>query len=330
MIALPHRLVSALTGTVVAAAAWAPAARALAQEWTPTKTVRIVVPIVGGTNDVLARLVAPELQKALGQTVVVENKGGAGGNIGANEVARSAPDGHTLLVGFNGPIAINQTLFAKMPYDPVKDLAPITLVVTAPQYLVVHPSVPARTLAEFVARAKAQPGKMSYASVSTGSASHLTMEMLKTAAGIDLTHVPYKGSAPAVVDLIGGQVDAAFFVPGNISAFIKEGKARALATTGTRRFASAPDVPTLIEQGYPEVVALSWIGFLAPAGTPRPIIDRYHREIVRIVNLPDIKAQLQKMEFDVVAGTPEQFAAWIQAEIPRWGKVIKSTGAKAE
>jgi tripartite-type tricarboxylate transporter receptor subunit TctC len=330
MISLPRRLVSALTGTFVAAAAWAPAPHAIAQEWAPTKTVRIVVPIVGGTNDVLARLVAPELQKALGQTVVVENKGGAGGNIGANEVARSAPDGHTLLVGFNGPIAINQTLFAKMPYDPVKDLAPITLAVTAPQYLVVHPSVPARTLAEFVARAKAQPGKMSYASVSTGSASHLTMEMLKTAAGIDLTHVPYKGSGPAVVDLIGGQVDAAFFVPGNISGFIKEGKARALATTGTRRFASAPDVPTMIEQGYPDFVALSWIGFLAPAATPRPIIERYHREIVRILNQPDIKAQLQKMEFDVVAGTPEQFAAWIQTEIPRWGKVIKSTGAKAE
>lgn len=278
----------------------------------------------------IARLVAPELQKVLGQAVLVENKGGAGGNIGANEVAKAPPDGHTLLVGFNGPIAINQTLFAKMPYDPVKDLAPITLAVTAPQFLVVHPSVPVKTLAEFVARAKAQPGKMSYASVSTGSASHLTMEMLKSAAGIDLTHVPYKGSAPAVIDLIGGQVDAAFFVPGNISGFIKEGKARALATTGTRRFASAPDVPTMIEQGYPDFVALSWIGFLAPAGTPRPIIDRYHKEIVRIINMPEIKAQLQKMEFDVVAGTPEQFAAWIQTEIPRWGKVIKATGAKAD
>jgi tripartite-type tricarboxylate transporter receptor subunit TctC len=330
MTILRSTLTTVLSATFGALAALSIHQPAAAQEWSPTKPVHIVVPIVGGTNDVLARLVAPELQKALGQTVLVENKGGAGGNIGANEVAKAAPDGHTLLVGFNGPIAINQTLFAKMPYDPVKDLSPITLVVTAPQYLVVHPSVPVKTLAEFVARAKAQPGKMSYASVSTGSASHLTMEMLKSAAGIDITHVPYKGSGPAVIDLIGGQVEAAFFVPGNISGFIKEGKARPLATTGTRRFASAPDVPTMIEQGYPDFVALSWIGFLAPGGTPRPIIDRYHKEIVRIVNMPEIKAQLLKMEFDLVAGTPEQFAAWIQTEIPRWGKVIKSTGAKAD
>jgi tripartite-type tricarboxylate transporter receptor subunit TctC len=306
------------------------AAQAQAQEWSPTKPIRIVVPIVGGTNDVVARLVAPELQKVLGQTVIVENKGGAGGNIGANEVAKSAPDGHTLLVGFNGPIAINQTLFAKLPYDPVKDLSPITLAVTSPQFLVVHPSVPVKTVAEFVARAKAQPGKMAYASVSMGSASHLTMEMLKTAAGIDVTHVPYKGSAPAVVDLIGGQVDAAFFVPGNILQFVKDGRARAIASSGSKRFASMPDVPTMIEQGYPDFVAVSWIGFLAPGGTPRPIIDRLNKEIVAILNQPAIKAQLQKMEFDLVAGTPEQFAAWIQTEIPRWGKVIKSTGAKAE
>jgi tripartite-type tricarboxylate transporter receptor subunit TctC len=313
---------------LTAAAAFA--VPAYAEEWAPTKTVRIVVPIVGGTNDVIARLVAPELQKALGQAVYVENKGGAGGNIGANDVAKSPPDGHTLLVGFNGPIAINTTLFSKMPYDPVKDLAPITLAVTSPQFLVVHPSVPVNNVAEFVARAKANPGKMAYASVSVGSASHLTMEMLKSAAGIDVTHVPYKGSAPAVVDVIGGQVDAAFLVPGNILPFIKEGKARAIATTGLKRFASMPDVPTMIEQGYPDFVAVSWIGFLAPGGTPRPIIDRYNREIVRILNMPAIKAQLQKMEFEVVAGTPEQFAQWIQTEIPRWGKVIKATGAKAD
>jgi tripartite-type tricarboxylate transporter receptor subunit TctC len=306
------------------------AAPALAEEWAPTKTVRIVVPIVGGTNDVVARLVAPELQKALGQTVIVENKGGAGGNIGANEVAKSPPDGHTLLVGFNGPIAINKTLFTNMPYDPVKDLSPITLAVTAPQFFVVHPSVPVKNVAEFVARAKANPGKMSYASVSMGSASHLTMEMLKSAAHIDVTHVPYKGSAPAVTDLVGGQVDAAFFVPGNISQFAQQGKARIIASTGQKRFASTPDVPTMIEQGYPDFVAVSWIGFLAPGGTPQPIIDRYNKEIVRILHLPEVKAQLEKMEFEVVAGTPEQFAGWIRTEIPRWGKVIKATGAKAD
>jgi len=319
----------ALLALAVAAGLSAPAL-VLAEDWAPTKAVRIVVPIVGGTNDVVARLVAPELQKALGQPVIVENKGGAGGNIGANEVAKSPPDGHTLLVGFNGPIAINQTLFSKLPYDPVKDLAPITLAVTAPQFLVVHPSVPVKNVAEFVARAKASPGKMSYASVSMGSASHLTMEMLKSAAHIDVTHVPYKGSAPAVTDLVGGQVDAAFFVPGNISQFAQEGKARIIASTGAKRFASTPEIPTMIEQGYPDFIAVSWIGFLAPGGTPRPIIDRYNKEIVRILRLPAVKAQLEKMEFEVVAGTPEQFAGWIGTEIPRWGKVIKATGAKAD
>jgi len=301
---------------------------ALAQEWAPSKTVRIVVPIVGSTNDVLARLVAPELQKALGQTVIVENKGGAGGTIGANEVAKAAPDGHTLLVGFNGPIAINPTLMPNMPYDSVRDLAPITLAVMSPQLLALNPRVPAKDVKEFVALAK--QGKLNYASVSTGSASHLTMEMLKSAAGVDITHVPYKGAAPAVVDLLGGQVDAAFLVPGNISQFVKEGKAKVIASTGTQRFPSMPQVPTMIEQGFPGFVAVSWIGFLAPGKTPQPIIDRYNKEIVNILRKPEITRELQKMEFEVVAGTPDQFAKWISAEIPRWGQVIRANNIKPE
>jgi len=303
---------------------------AFAQEWVPSKVVRIIVPIVGGTNDVVARLVAPELSKALGQPVVVENKGGAGGNIGADFVAKSPPDGHTLLVGYNGPIAINTTLFSNLPYDPQKDLAPITLAVTSPQFLAVHPSVPVKNVKEFIARAKAMPGQMAYASVSIGSASHLTMEMLKSAANIDVTHVPYKGSHPAVVDLIGGQVQASFLVPGNILQHVKEGRAKVIATTGQKRFAATPEVPTMIEEGYPDFVAVSWIGFLAPGGTPKPIIDRYNKEIVRILNMPEIKSKLQQMEFEVIAGTPDQFAQWIRTEIPRWGKVIKATGAKAD
>jgi tripartite-type tricarboxylate transporter receptor subunit TctC len=308
--------------------ALAPSTPALAQEWAPTRTVRIIVPIVGGTNDVLARLVQPRLQEALGQAVIVENKGGAGGNIGANEVAKSPPDGQTLLVGYNGPVAINVSLFSKLPYDPVKDLAPITLAVMSPQFLAVNPSVPANNVKEFVALAKTR--KLAYASVSVGSASHLTMEMLKTAAGIDITHIPYKGSAPAVADLVGGQVDAAFLVPGNITQFAKEGRARLIATSGATRFASMPGVPTLIEQGYPDFIAVSWIGFLTTGGTPKPIIERYNKEIVKILLTPEIKQQLEKMEFEVVAGTPAEFAAWIKAEIPRWGKVIKATGAKAD
>jgi len=301
-----------------------------AQEWAPTKPVRIIVPIVGSTNDVLARLVAPKLQEALGQTVVVENKGGAGGNIGADLVAKAAPDGHTLLVGYNGPIAINVSLFDKMPYDPIKDLAPITLAVMSPQYLVVNPGVPVNNVAELVARAKAQPGKIAYASVAVGSASHLTMEMLKLAAGVDITHIPYKGAAPAVTDLVAGNVQAAFMVPGNVLQFAKEGRLKLIANSGMKRFASTPDVPTLVESGYPDLVATSWIGFLTTGGTPQNIIDRYNREIVKILKTPEIRDRLLAMEFEVIAGTPEQFSGWIKTEIPRWGKVIKATGARVD
>ena len=325
-----HATPSFIRPALAAVVLLASAGSVLAQEWSPSKPVRIVVPIVGSTNDVLARLVAPELQKAIGQTVIVENKGGAGGNIGANEVAKAPPDGHTLLIGFNGPIAINKTLFANLPYDPQKDLAPITLMVTAAQFLVVHPSVPAKNVAELVALAKTDPKALSYGSVSVGSASHLTMEMLKSAAGVNLTHVPYKGAGPAVADLIGGQIQAAFLVPGNISQFAKDGRARLLASTGPRRFASTPDVPTMVEQGYPGFVALSWIGFLAPGGTPQPVIDRYHKEIVRIIQTPEIRAKLEAMEFELVASTPKYFADWIGSEIVRWGNVIKATGTKAE
>ena len=325
-----RKLLAWLMAAVPGLAVLSFAAASHAQEWAPTKPVRIIVPIVGSTNDVLARMVAPELQKAIGQSVFVENKGGAGGNIGADLVAKSAPDGHTLLIGFNGPIAINQTLFDKMSYDPVKDLTPVTLAVTAPQYLVVHPAVPVNNVAELVARAKAQPGKLSYASVSVGSASHLTMEMLKLAANVDITHIPYKGAAPALTDLVAGNVQAAFMVPGNVLQFAKEGRLKLIASSGSKRFAGTPNVPTLVESGYPDLIATSWIGFLAAGGTPRNIVDRYNREIVKILNSPEVKAKLVAMEFDVVAGSPEQFAGWIQSEIPRWGKVIRATGAKAD
>ena len=300
-----------------------------AQDWSPTKPVRLIVPVVGGTNDLVARLVAPRLQEALGQSVIVENKGGAGGNIGTDLVAKAVPDGHTIMVGYNGPIAVNVSLFDKMPYDPVKDLAPITLAVTAPQFLTVHPSVPAHTVAELIALAKAQPGKLSYASIAVGSASHLTMEMLKTAAGVDIVHIPYKGSAPAVTDLLGGNVQTAFFVPGNVLQYVKSGQIRLLASTGRKRFATTPNVPTMIESGFADFEAVAWIGFLTTGGTPRPIIDRYHREIVKILTTPEVRDKLLAVEFEMVAGTPEQFGEWIRTEILRWGRVIKQTGAKA-
>ncbi len=302
---------------------------AYAQAWKPSGPVRLIVPIQGGTVDIMARLAAPRLQEAWGQPVIVEAKPGAGGSIGTDLVAKSAPDGHTILVAFTAPITVNQTLFDKLPYDPQKDLAPITLAVTTPQFFTVHPSVPANTVAEFIAYAKKNPGKLSYASVSIGSASHLTMEMLKSAAGIDLAHVPYKGSAPAVTDLLGGQVAASMLVPGNVLAHYRAGKLKVLASTGRKRFSGTPEIPTLIEAGFADFEAVAWIGFMAPAGTPRNIIDAYHGELMRVLSAPEAKKRLLDIQFEIVASTPEQFGEYIRWETPRWAKVIKDTGAKA-
>jgi tripartite-type tricarboxylate transporter receptor subunit TctC len=300
-----------------------------AADWKPSNPVRLIVPVQGGTVDILARLVAPKLQEALGQPVIVEDKGGAGGNIGTDLVAKAAPDGETILVGFTAPITVNVTLFDKLPYDPQKDLIPITLAVTTPQFLTVNPNLPVHTVAEFVKYVKERPGKLSYGSISIGSASHLTMEMFKSAAGLDIVHIPYKGSAPAVTDLLAGNVQAAFLVPGNVLPYLKDGKLCVIASTGRHRFSATPDVPTLIESGFKDFEATAWIGFLAPAGTPAAIIDRYHTELGRALHMPDVTKRLTDLQFEVVAGTPEQFAQYIRWETPRWAKVIRDTGAKA-
>ncbi|MDA7415992.1 tripartite tricarboxylate transporter substrate binding protein [Xenophilus arseniciresistens] len=326
----PLKLAGSLLALCAAAFCASSASAQAAADWRPSKPVRIIVPITGSTNDVLARMIAPKLQEALGQPFFVENKPGAGGNIGAGEVARAAPDGHTLLIGYNGPLAINVTLFDKMPYDPVKDLAPITLAVKSPQYLVVNPDTGITDVKDFIAKAKADPKKYAYGSVAMGSASHLTMEMMKSAAGFQMTHVPYRGAGPAVTDLIAGNIQAGFFVPGNVQGFVKEGRLKLLATTGTRRFPSTPSIPTLAESGLKDFEATSWIGLLAPANTPPAIINSYHQTMVRVLNQPDIQKQLHDMEFEVVASTPREFSDWIGTEIKRWGAVIKSTGAKAE
>ncbi|TDF64988.1 tripartite tricarboxylate transporter substrate binding protein [Cupriavidus sp. L7L] len=298
--------------------------------WIPTKPIRVVVPVAGTTNDVIAREVAAKISPALGQPVVVENKPGAGGNIGADAVAKAPADGYTLLVGYNGPIAINRSLFKNMPFDPEKDLAPITLAVTTPQYLVVNASLPVATVADLVALAKKSPGAISYGSIGPGSASHLTMEMFKSAAHVDMVHVPYRGSGAVITDLIAGNVKAAFLVPGNVQQFVKEGRLKVIATTGTRRFVSAPAVPTLIESGYPNFVATSWIGFLAPARTPQNVIARYNAEIKQALSLPDVQEKLRAMEFDVVGSSPEQFRDWIKADAARWQKVIRDENVKVE
>lgn len=316
------RLLSVVVGLLVAISGYA-------ADWKPSNTVRLIVPVQGGTVDILARLVAPKLAEALGQPVIVEDKGGAGGNIGTDLVAKAAPDGETILVGFTAPITVNVTLFNKLPYDPQKDLIPITLAVTTPQFLTVNPTLPVHTVAEFVQYVKERPGKLSYGSISIGSASHLTMEMFKSAAGLNIVHIPYKGSAPAVSDLLAGNVQAAFLVPGNVLPYLKDGKLRVIASTGRHRFPATPDVPTLIESGFKDFEATAWIGFLAPAGTPRTIIDRYHTELVRALHMPDVTKRLTDLQFEVVASTPEAFGQYIRWETPRWAKVIRDTGAKA-
>jgi tripartite-type tricarboxylate transporter receptor subunit TctC len=304
-------------------------APAAAQQWSPSKPVKIVVPLQGGTVDILARLVAPRLQEAFGQPVIVENKAGAGGNIGTDQVAKAEPDGHTILAGYTGPITVNSTLFGNLPYDPQKDLAPIMLAVTTPQFLTVHPGAPFASVAELVKYAKANPGKLSYGSIGIGSASHLTMEMFKSAAGISIVHVPYKGSAPAVADLLAGNVQLEFLVPGNVLPYLGTGKLKILASTGKARFHATPDTPTMIESGFADFEAIAWIGFLAPGATPRPVIDRYYRELAKILHEPDVRKRLTDIQFDVVASTPEEFAEYIRWETPRWAKVIRDTGAKA-
>ena len=296
----------------------------------PERPVRMVVPFgpAGGT-DTIARVIAGKMGESFGQPVIVENKGGGGGNIGTDLVAKAAPDGHTILVGYTGPIAVNITLFDNLPYDPQKDLAPITLAVTTPQFLTLHPSVPANTVAEFVKYAKERPGKLSYGSIAIGSASHLTMEMFKSAAGISLENIAYKGSGPAVTDLLAGNVQAAFLVPGNVLPHLKAGKLKVLASSGRKRFAAMPEVPTMIESGFQDFEAIAWIGFLAPGATPKPIVARYHRELVKILNAPEVRQRLLDIQFEIVANTPEQFAEYIRWEIPRWAKVIRETGVKA-
>ncbi len=315
---------------VLAAMLLAASPLAQAQEWAPARPVRLIVPAQGGTMDILARLAGPHLQQALGQPVIVENRGGAGGNLGTDLVAKSAPDGTTILVAFTAPISVNPTLFDKLPFDPQKDLSPITLAVSTQQLLAVHPALPVKSVDDLVRHARANPGKLSYASVAIGGASHLTMEMLKTAAGIDLVHIPYKGAGPAVTDLLAGNVQVSFLVPGNVLPHLKAGKLRILASTGRARFPATPDTPTMIESGFKDFEAVAWIGFMAPGGTPRPIIDRYHRELTRILGIPEVRERLTGLLFEVVAGTPEQFADYIRWETAHLAKVIRATGIKPE
>jgi tripartite-type tricarboxylate transporter receptor subunit TctC len=294
----------------------------------PSKPVRVIVTFPpGSTPDIIGRALASRLQEAMGQPFVVENRAGAGGNIGADAVAKAAPDGYTLLVSTNGVFAINKALYKTMPFDPDKDLAPLSLLATAPQLLVVHPSLGLKDFKGFVEYAKRNPGKLSYGSVGGGSASHLTMELLKSEAGVDLVHVPYKGFPPAVTDMLAGNIHTMFAIVPGVLPHVKAGRMNALAVTALKRGSLAPDVPSVAELGLPQLESLAWIGLGAPAGLPREVVDRITSETARGMQRPEVRELLGKQGFDVVAGSPQEFQRWIKVESQKWARVIRLSGA---
>lgn len=296
----------------------------------PSKPVRLIVPYsAGGGADTTARLIAPKLQEALGQTIVVENKPGAGGMIGDEIVAKATPDGHTLLIGAFAH-AVNPSLFPKMPFRTPGDFAPVSLLVTVPELMVITPSHPAKTVAELVALAKAQPGKLSYASSGNGSAQHLAAELFKMRTGTDIQHVPYKGGALAVADVAAGHVPFYF---GNMSAALPQargGRVRPLAVTSAARSPTAPEVPTLAEAGVPNCEISEWNALIAPAGTPPAVIARLHMEIARIMRLEEIKAKFADLGADAIGSTPEELAAFLRVETAKWAEVVKAANIRVE
>lgn len=303
---------------------------ALAQPY-PSKPVKVVIPYpAGSTPDIVGRTAADRLQKALGQPFVVENRTGAGGNIGTEAVAKAAPDGYTLLVAINGPVAVNKYLYKNLPFDPDKDLQPISLLASAPQILVAAPSVPADSFKGFIDYAKSHPGKLSYASVGSGSASHLTMELLKSSAGVFIVHIPYRGFPPAVTDMLAGNIDTMFAIIPAVLPHIRAGKMKGLAVTALKRNALAPDVPSVAELGYPQLESLAWIGLLAPAGTPAEVISKLSAETIRGMKTAETRDLLGKQGFDVIADTPDEFARWIKGESAKWSKVIRASGASLD
>jgi len=297
----------------------------------PSKPIRIVVPFpAGGTTDILARAVAQKLTETLGQSVVVDNRPGAGGNIGAELVAKSPPDGYTLLMGTVGTHAINPSLYAKMPYDHVKDFTPVILVAGVPNVLVVNPSVPANSVQELIAYIKANPGKVNFASSGSGTSIHLSGELFKTMAGVSMTHVPYKGSSPALTDLMGGQVQLMFDnLPSSLPQ-IKAGKLRALAVTSAQRASALPDVPTVAEAGLPGFEASSWFGLLAPAGTPKDVVTKLNAEVAKWLATPEAREKLASQGAIAAGQSPDDFTRHIAAETAKWQKVVKESGAKVD
>jgi tripartite-type tricarboxylate transporter receptor subunit TctC len=311
------------------ALAWA--GGAFGQGTYPSRPVSMVVGFApGGGTDTVARILAKTVGDALGQQIVVENKAGAGGNIATDYVAHAAPDGHTLLLGNVGSLTVAPHLVANLPYDPLRDFAPITMAVVFANVVVVPASLPAQTLPEFVKLAREKPGTITYGSSGIGGAGHLSGELLKDAAKIDIVHVPYKGGGPAMQGLLGGQIHAYFAAPASVVGHLKAGRVRALATTGPRRAQLLPDVPTIAESGYPGYEAMNWYAYVAPAKTPKGIIDRLNREIVKALTAPDVVALLHKQGLEPSSSSPEELGRYIKSEYETWGKVVKQAGIKAE
>lgn len=305
-------------------------AGAFAQAW-PAKPIRIVVPFPpGGGTDIIARETSQRVAKATGWTFVIDNKPGAGGNLGVDAVAKSPADGYTLVLGQSSNLAINPTLYTKLPYDPQKDLAPILLVANAPLVMVTAVTTPYKTLADAVSAAKARPGQVNFASPGNGTVAHLTAELFQKAAGVKTQHVPYKGASQAMTDVISGTVDLYMSSVPTLLGHIKQGKVRALAVTSAKRVDDLPDVPTINESGYKGFDAVTWFGLLAPAGTPKDVIAKLNAEFNKALQQPELAKRLGDEGADPAGGTPEQFAALIKAEIPRWGKVVKESGARID
>lgn len=321
----------ALATAAVMGAGLLAAVPAAAQAAYPSKTITIIVPFAaGGTTDILARIVAQGLTAELGQTVIVDNRAGAGGNIGGQAAARATADGYTLFMGTVGTHAINASLYKKMPFDPIKDFAPLTRVANVPNLLVANPKQPFKTVKELIAYAKANPGKLNFASSGNGSSIHLSGELFKSMTKIDMQHVPYKGSAPAMTDLLGNQVGIMFDNMPSAIQHVRSGKLRALAVTTAKRSPELPDVPTIAEAGVPGYEATSWFGMFAPAATPPAIITTLNNAIVKVLAKPEVKKQINDQGAEVYSETPAHFADFIQKESAKWSKVVKDSGASMD
>ena len=320
-----------LLAALATAAIGAVPASVFAQAGYPTKPVTIVVPFAaGGTTDILARIIGQALTTELGQSVIVDNRAGAGGNIGGAMAAKAPADGYTLFMGTVGTHAINASLYKKMPFDPIKDFAPLTRVANVPNLLVANPAQPYKTVKELIAYAKANPGKVNFGSSGNGSSIHLSGELFKSLARVDMVHVPYKGSAPAVTDLLGNQIGIMFDNMPSAIQHVRSGKLVPIAVTTAKRSPELPNVPTIAEAGVPGYEATSWFGMFAPAGTPAPVLTKLNTALVKVLNQAEVKKKINDQGAETVSETPEQFAAFIKAESIKWGKVVKESGASLD